>query len=117
MSGPLDEASQDLSGVYSSSLCWSSLIFPAGPERLNSWDKFGTIWDNTHLTPLTPTRKHLTLPVEFLTVRVRRFERAHAFLALLITGSLVRVQLGEPVFARVPAVSTPKNQSDTIGNA
>ena len=29
MSGPLDEASQDLSGGYSSSLCWSSLIFPA----------------------------------------------------------------------------------------
>jgi len=27
MSGPLDEASQDLSGVYSLSLCWSSLIF------------------------------------------------------------------------------------------
>ena len=29
MSGSLDEASQDLSGGYSSSLCWSSLIFPA----------------------------------------------------------------------------------------
>ena len=27
MSGPLDEASQDLSGVYSSSLCWSRIYF------------------------------------------------------------------------------------------
>ena len=70
-------------------------------KAANSWDKFGTIWENTHLTPLTPTRKHLTLPVEFLTIKVSRFELPHAFLALLITVSLVRVQLGEPVFARV----------------
>jgi hypothetical protein len=36
MSGPLDEASQDLSGVYSLSLCWSSLVFPSVTKAANS---------------------------------------------------------------------------------
>ena len=92
--------------------CLLKKFFPECPKSPQSWDKFGTIWDNPHPTPLTPTRKHLTLPVEFLTVRVSRLEWAHAFLALLITGSLVRVQLGEPVKS---SLNTPPSRLDARG--
>ncbi len=58
MSGPLDEESQDLSGVYSSSLCWSSLIFPSVTKADNSWDNLGQY--PPHTTDTRPKALDLT---------------------------------------------------------